>query len=570
MILYDLTMPSLTKKIIRGRPYYYLRECQRVDGRPKIIWQQYLGSPAELVQRLQGGAPQRAVIREFGASAACLKMARQLDVAGTIDRLVPKRSRQGVSVGQYALIAVLNRCVAPCSKSRLGAWYEQTVLPRLLGVRPSQLITQRFWESMGRIDERAIARIGGELADAAVRHFGLDLRCLLFDATNFFTFVDSFNLRAKLPQRGHSKEGRDNLRLIGLALLVSADGEVPLFHHCYAGNQHDSTIFGALVKEIAQNCRAMAHGVSDLTLVFDKGNNSKENLTETAGTGLHFVGSLVPTQHPQLLAIPRKQMRRLDKTQLPAVWAHRTEQKVFGVARTVLVVFNRPLFRAQAKTLHREINKRCRKLKTLHLALQRSAKRTSGKKPTLEGTRKRLETILCGRHMKELFSAQVSAGKGSRLTLRWSFKVRAWKSLQKILLGKTILFTDRADWSDEQIVRAYRSQSHVESAFRAMKNPHYLSFRPTYHWTDQKLRVHALYCVIALMITSLLRRQLAQAGISVSLARMLERLADIREVSLIYHDAEAQSPRTRTILSELEEEQSRILAALDLTQFRAA
>ena len=138
------------------------------------------------------------------------------------------------------------------------------------------------------------------------------------------------------------------------------------------------------------------------------------------------------------------------------------------------------------------------------------------------------------------------------------------------MLGKTILFTDRADWSDEQIVRAYRSQSHVESAFRAMKNPHYLSFRPTYHWTDQKLRVHALYCVIALMITSLLRRQLAQAGISVSLARMLERLADIREVSLIYHDAEAQSPRTRTILSELEEEQSRILAALDLTQFRAA
>jgi len=53
--------------------------------------------------------------------------------------------------------------------------------------------------------------------------------------------------------------------------------------------------------------------------------------------------------------------------------------------------------------------------------------------------------------------------------------------------------------------------------------------------------VHALYCVIALMITSLLRRQLAQAGISVSLARMLERLADTREVSLIYHDAQAKS-----------------------------
>lgn len=563
-------MTSLTKKIIRGRPYYYLRECQRVDGKPKIIWQQYLGSPAELVQRLQGGAPQKAVIREFGASTACLMIARQLDVVGIIDRLVRKRTTQGVSVGQYALLAVLNRCVAPCSKTQLGAWYEQTVLPRLLGVRPSQLISQRFWENMDRIDEQAIARIGCELTDAAVRQFGLDLRCLLFDATNFFTFIDSFNLRAKLPQRGHSKEGRDNLRLIGLALLVSADGEVPLFHHCYAGNQHDSTIFGALIQEIAKNCRAMAQGVSDLTLVFDKGNNSKDNLTEAADTGLHFVGSLVPTQHPPLLAISREQMRRLDQTQLPAVWAYRTEQKVFGVSRTVLVVFNRPLFRAQVKTLRREINKRCRKLKALHVALQRSAQRTAGKKPTLEGTRKRLEMILSGRHMKELFSAQVTAGKGSRLSLKWRLKVRAWKTLQRTLLGKTILFTDRADWSDEQIVRAYRSQSHVESAFRAMKDPHYLSFRPTYHWTDQKLRVHALYCVIALMITSLLRRQLAQAGISVSLARMLERLADLREVSLLYQDAEAKSPRTHTVLSDTDEEQSKMLAALDLTQFRAA
>ena len=68
-----------------------------------------------------------------------------------------------------------------------------------------------------------------------------------------FSLLDSFNLRAKLPQRGHSKEGRDNLRLIGLALLVSADGEVPLFHHCYAGNQHDSRTFGTLVQEIAHN-----------------------------------------------------------------------------------------------------------------------------------------------------------------------------------------------------------------------------------------------------------------------------------------------------------------------------
>jgi transposase len=263
-------------------------------------------------------------------------------------------------------------------------------------------------------------------------------------------------------------------------------------------------------------------------------------------------------------------MRRLDKTQLPAVWAHRTEQKVFGVSRTVLVVFNRPLYRAQLKTLRREIHKRLRKLTALQLSLRRSARRRVGKKPTLEGTEKRLAAILAGRHMKELFTAELTAGKGSRLKLRWRFKVSAWKALQSRLLGKTILFTDRADWSNEQIVRAYRAQAHVESAFRAMKDPHYLSFRPTYHWTDQKLRVHALFCVIALTITNLLRRQLARAGIAVSLARMLDELSRVREVSLLYHDAAAKAPRTRTVLSDTTDQQNKILAALELTSLRAA
>lgn len=100
-------MPSLTKKLIRGRTYYYLRECQRVDGKPKIVWQQYLGFAADLAQRLAGPTPQQAVVREFGASAACVDMARQLDVAALIDRHVPKRDARGPSVDQYLLIAAL-------------------------------------------------------------------------------------------------------------------------------------------------------------------------------------------------------------------------------------------------------------------------------------------------------------------------------------------------------------------------------------------------------------------------------------------------------------------------------
>jgi transposase len=564
-------MASLTKKIIGGRPYYYLRECQRINGKPTILWQQYLGSAEQLVRQLANPTPQKAVVREFGASAACLDLAQQLDLAATIDRHVPKQGARGPSVGEYLLVAVLNRCIAPRSKARTGAWYGTTVLPRLLRLQASQLTSQRFWDNMDRLDEKAIGRIEHDLSAAAVVRFGLDLHCLLFDATNFFTFIDSFNARAKLPQRGHSKEGRANLRLLGLALLVTADGDVPLFHHTYAGNQHDAKTFGAVAGELARRCRELSQGAADITLVFDKGNNSVDNLQAVAQGPFHFVGSLVPTQHPELLAMERDQMRRLDKTQLPAVWSYRTRKKVFGVERTILVTFNRPLLQTQQKTLQREIATRRRKLQTLQASLERHADgRAGGRRPTLAGTCKRVQAILVGRHMKDLFEVAVKLDAQELPALTWSFRQQAWDHLQRTLLGKTLLFTDRDEWTDEQIVRAYRSQSHVEATFRRMKNPHVLAFRPIHHWTDQKLRVHALICVMALMVLSLLRRKLAQAGVTISIARMVERLSGIHEVSVLFPTATRALPRVRTVLSDLDTEQHVLFQQLDLARFRAA
>jgi transposase len=564
-MLYDLTMPSLTAKRIKGKIYYYLRECQRVDGKPKIVWQQYLGSAQQLVQRMVPPQPQSALIRDYGAVVAPLGIAQQLDLVSIIDRHVPKRG-QGPSVGQYLLVACLNRCVAPRSKAQIAEWHAKTVLPARLGLKASQLTSQRFWDNMDRLDADAIAHIEQEIAAGAVARFGLDLRCLLFDATNFFTFVDSFNPRATLPQRGHSKEGRDNLRLLGLALLVSADGDVPLLHHPYAGNQSDSVTFATLTDQLTQRCRQLSQQVTDITLVFDKGNNSRANLAALEQSTLHFVGSLVPTQHPDLLAIPRRRFHALHPQRLPGVWAYRTTQKIFGVTRTVVVTYNEKLFQAQLQTLQREITKRRQALAELTASLQRHHRQPSpGLKPTLEGTQNRVATWLTARHMKQLFSVQVQAGPGGLPQLDWSFNSKAWRQLQQTLLGKTLLFTDRADWNDQQIVEAYRSQFHVEAAFRRLKDPHWLTFRPTFHWTDQKLRVHAFYCVLALMILSLMRRQLARAGISLSVARMMDRLADIRQVVTLYPTSKGQRPRSHTLLTDCDAEQKAILEALQLS-----
>lgn len=234
----------------------------------------------------------------------------------------------------------------------------------------------------------------------------------------------------------------------------------------------------------------------------------------------------------------------------------------------VLVTDNQQLYRAQVKTLRREIAKRRRQLHRLQSCLQRhSDHHPRGKKPTLEGIRNRIHALLAGRHMKQLFPVQVTLGKDQIPRLQWSFNPREWAKLDRTLLGKTILFTDQHPWSDERIVGAYRSQFHVEAAFRRMKDPRFLTFRPTYHWTDQKLKVHAFYCVLALMIMSLLRRTLAQAGIPLSIARIAERLSDIQEVVNLYPTPKGAKPRIQMNLSKCDTEQTAMLEALNLSRY---
>lgn len=573
-------MASLTKKIIRGHAYYYARECRRVNGKPKIVWQKYLGRLDDIVAAVEEkrsgrqAVPQperESVVTDLGAAAALHDLSRRLDLAGIIDRHVPKRGR-GISVGTYLLAATLNRCIAPKSKAQVGAWLGTTVLRRLLDVDPARLTSQRFWDHMDRVSPEAIVAIEAELTRRLVTDFQLDLSRVLFDATNFFTFIDTFNDRSTLAQRGHSKQGRASLRLVGLALLVTADGHVPLFHQTYAGNQADAPTFASLSAALTARVGQLVEGVEHVTLVFDKGNNSADNLAAVDESPLHFVGSLVPTQHAELLEVGRDEFTSLADSGYPDVAAHRTTKVVLGQSRTVLVTYNEKLFVAQVKTLLREIATRTRKLGEVRERLERrrNGEVRGGRAPTLEGTRNAVNAILKGRHMKDLFEVKLTL-HDKLPVLEYELRQTAWDDLQRTLLGKTILFTDNHDWTDAEIVHAYRAQHHIEDAFRDMKDPAHIATRPQFHWTDQKVQVHVFTCVLALMLLSLQRRELAAKGFALSNRRMLELLGSIREVVTIFPPAAGQAePQLRTTLSAMSDEQRALFDALDLGRYTDA
>ena len=570
-------MASLIKKTIRGRAYYYARECRRVDGKPTIVWQKYLGRADDIIAALVSSRaldiptparPREAVITEFGAVAALYDLAQRLQLTQHIDRHVPKAGT-GPSVGTYLLLAAINRCVAPCSKARMARWFEGTALRRLTDVRPQQLTSQRFWDHMARVSPQAIESIERDRTDHLVRHFDLDVRHVLFDATNFFTFIDSFNDRCTLARRGKSKEGRAALRIVGLALLVTADFHIPLFHRTYPGNQPDGPTFAGLTAELIDRHRRIAGQVESVTLIFDKGNCSADNLRALEESPYHFISSLVPTHHPDLLAVPSRRFRSLAADGLPRVRAYRTTKEVFGVERTVVVTYNEALFVAQSRTLLREIAKRQHQLSELQARLVRHRKGEirGGKRPTMAGVRKAIDGSLKARHMKELFAIDLSEHEGVPV-LTYEFRTAAWRELQRTLLGKTILFTDQSDWSDAEIVRGYRGQHQVESAFRCLKNPHHVSLRPQRHWTDQKIRVHVFYCVMALLLCSLLRRELHRRGIDRSIPALLEDLGQIREVGLLTAgEGEGESPRLEMTVSRLTEGQRRLYDALELGRY---
>lgn len=567
-------MASLIKKTIRGKPYYYARECQRIDGKPKIVWQRYLGKADDIVAALtcpaEAREPAAAVVTEFGAVSALYDLAERLQIAALIDRHVPKRG-SGPSVGTYLLVAILNRCVTPCSKAGIAEWFQDTALRRLIAVEARQLSSQRFWDNMDRVSRTAIATIERDVVARMVETFAIDLSQVLFDATNFFTFIDTFNEKNTLAQRGKSKEGRRALRIVGLALLVSADGHVPLLHRTYPGNQADAPTFRSLTDALIARYRELTDGAEHVTLVFDKGNNATDNLAAVADSPYHFIGSLVPTQHPDLLAIPKSRLRSLDEDGLPGVSAWRTTQEVFGARRTVLVTYNENLFVAQSRTLLREIAKRQRHLRELQHQLSRwqRGELKRGKPPSVAGVNKKIQGWLKARHMKELFVVEVSERDGLPL-LRYRFDRQAWARLQRTLLGKTLLFTDNGDWTDAAIVRGYRAQHHVETGFRCMKDPHHISLRPQYHWTDQKIEVHVFCCVLALMLCSLLQRELKRQGIDLSIPAVLDQLGKIREVGLVYPaQGKRRKPTLKTLLSQLTEQQRTLYDVLNLGRYHA-
>ena len=555
-----------------GKTYYCLAESARVDGRPRIVSQRYLGSAEEIAARLSEsgpGEPARSRHLAFGDVAATWEMLRRLRVAEIVDEVVgARRADAGASVGTYIALATVNRVADPCSKLAFSDWWQKTAGDRWLRLPGGALDHRRFWDAMDAISEGELQEIERRIVAGMVETFQVDLSGLVLDMTNFATWIDSGNKRAPIAQRGHSKQKRADLRICGLGLVVSVDGGVPLVSHAYPGSKPDVTQFGSMVNELVARFRAFRAGEAGhegerLTLVCDAGQNSGGNYELLDGSPLHFVGSLPPSDHPELLAAEKDRYAVVDEAAFPGLLAFETRKVVFGAERRLVICHSGGLHEKQSRGFDQTLAKVHRQLAEVQARLARGKTRKAKEKVEAE-----IAAILAPRWVSRVVSATLTGERPAELRLRVRTSAKARTALEEELFGKRILFSDKTaeQAPTARIVADYRSQEAVEGDFRQMKDPKVVSFSPMFHWTESKIRVHVFYCVLAFMAARLMVREAGRAGMHLSVRALLSSLAGIEETVLLYQ-GERGRPRARRMLTEIDATQRRLYDLFGLQDY---
>jgi len=549
-------MASLQAYQSHGIQYYRIVESFRNNGKPSIRVLAHLGRVDDILarhQQQQKEVPLRISSVSAGAVTALHHLAQELDLAGRINRAIsPDKDvqvRDALTVGESLVAAVIARACAPRSKRAFADWAKTTYLPDLMHFTSADLTSQHFWDQMAAVPVEKLAVIEQDLVQEVVRIEQLQLQALAYDTTNFYTHIASTNLRPELPQRGKNKQGRHDLRQMGLALVVDQLTQLPLAHVLYEGARSDMKTFAAFLKPVRKRLRELTGQPEQLTLVFDAGASSRKNLEGME----RYVTAVRPSYHLALLSETAEHLAEVQLSNGAAVRAWRTQRTVAGKQRDVVVVFRPQLYEGQLRGLRQTLARSWRELEEMQLHPPKS----------VEAAKRKLDQIRRHQYLRSLLCYEITRdGRGPIRIRLWS----DWQEYQRLItrfFGLRILITDRAEWSTAQVIEAYRGQSKVEAAFRDLKDPRMLSTRPQFHWTDQKLHVHAFVCVTAyLLITLLHLRAKQKTAFDGGPRRLLAELAEVRCCRLIDITGHKGRPRVRLQIEEFDQDRRPVVEAL--------
>ena len=501
--------------------------------------------------------------RALGDVGALVWVAEQLDLVGHIDRACGGiGAKGGPSAGELAVAVAIQRACAPGPKRDLGEFLDAS-LPRVSCLPGSAFTGQAFHRVAQQVTEHDLEQAQVAIAKAAVTHFELSADVLAFDTTNFDTHIDTLT-PGELARRGHAKSKRKDLRVVGLGLLVSETGHVPLLYRTYNGNGSDQAVLAACLGGLAQLHEALDSGEdrrrpAQRTLVRDGGFWSPQLELDLDASGYHSLISL-PLGHKAAeqalqMAAQRGQMKPLSG-KLAQTRAARMRTQVGELDRTLVVVESQELLLGQKRGIAAALVKAKAQLRKLEGLIQKG-------RITRSRLQDRVKKALAREHLSS-FVVSTIAGTEQAPILHWEVDATKRHELEKTRLGRRVLCTDRHNWSTGRIVHAFRGQWNVEELFRRAKKGGVVPWGPSHQWADGSIRLHTFATVLGLMLVSLARIALAPDA---SARKMMQSLEGIK-ATLVRTSTGGPGRRPTVMLApELTAEQRKAVKIFELDKW---
>jgi hypothetical protein len=498
--------------------------------------------------------------RRVGDVGALVWIAEQLDLIKIIDQSCGLTGPNGgPTIGEMVLAVAVQRACAPAAKCHLTAFLE-TCVPRVSCLPDSAFTGQAYHRLAAQVTDEQLEKAQIEIARAATRRFALSTDVLAFDTTNFDTHIAT-TTPGELARRGHAKSKRSDLRVVGLAALVSETGHVPLLHRTYPGNGSDQTVLGECLDALGELHEALDDAEqrtrpATRTLVRDGGSWSEQLELDLDVEGYYTLISLTLSHSASQLALERAARRGAMKSlggKLKEVRAARLRTQVGELDRTLVVVESQELLRGQKRGIAVALRKAKKELRSLE---RRAA---NGRVPR-EALEDRIRKALQREHLSEFVVATVKEERG-KLSLEWHVDSAKRRLLERTRLGRRVLCTDHHAWSSGRIVHAFRGQWNVEELFRRAKKGGVVSWGPSHQWADTSLRLHTFATVIGLMLVSLARLTL---GSQKSASATMKTLSDIK-ATLVRVRTKGLGRRATVMLApDLTADQRKAIKAFDL------
>ncbi len=525
----------------KGRPYLYVREMARIDGKPKVVSQIYIGSPEKVAAMTEGQSQslKDLKVEEFGALWLANQIDQDIDLCDIVDTIVPKADREkGPSIGEYILYCVLNRMVEAVSKNKLSQWYQRTAIQQIRPVDLNELTSKRYWEKWDRISENALEQISQTFFKRLWAVESPEADCLLFDTTNYYTFMAS-QTPSDLARRGKNKSGRHHLRQVGLGLLVARGSKLPVYYSTYPGNVHDSKHFESIMDEMFGVVCGLNKTKERLTVVIDKGMNSDDNYSWIdEHSRMHFITTYSTYFAQDLATTPLEKFEIADTTKNKqllkeegheeCLLAYRTKGVFWGKERAVVVTYYPRTARKKSYTFQSKLEAIRQELLVMRAKVREDAPHWKN----VDSIKDRYLRLCERMHMSsELFSLKFEATANG---LSMSFRKDPYKvDRHQSMFGKNIIITDNTDWTTGDIVEASLDRWQVEDRFRQSKDSDLVGTLPIRHWTDSKIRCHLFTCVVAMTYLRRIELKLRKQGIKRSADDVMEDMKKLHSVLML-------------------------------------